>query len=711
MRNIFKIFIADLNGILTHFFVLVVTLGLCALPALYAWFNIYANWDPYNNTGNIRLAAAINDAGWTDEEGGSYNLGEEVRKDLEASTAIHWVFVDSDEAAEEGVRSGKYYAAISIDEDFSENMFTAFNEKKSLPQLHYYLNGKKNAVATKVTDTVIGNVQNSINEKYISMTMEQVFGDLQDDVSETESVAKTDLQVFTAKLEHIRGNLNSYGTMIGTLQESNRKLSAILKTSAGKLNESTGYFDSGSEKLSTAAEDITGVKSNFNDFSTNVTAVLKDVQAKINKIADGISAEQLEGDAETVKARINETLPLITDVKEKLDVLLEVVMAIDLDEVSWEPAAKEIKNLQNIIELLEQNATKTAAVTAAGQLADSLSETLRAIGEGISQASEMFTNNLVPSMNQVIDSMQETLNSLSVVLTNLSKTTGSLSETVLQVESTGNMLNDSLPEVQKTLTGLSDKITDIINKINEASDAQKLQAAMELFSEDPSMIGNFFAEPVVIEDNFVFDIANYGSGVTPFYTALAIWVGMTILVSVLKVHPDKNRFPGAARSELFLGRYLVFLLLSEIQTAIIVFGELVFFRIQCLHPGRFILTAAVGSLTLSLIVYALVVSFGDIGKAIAIIMLVMQIAGSGGTYPIEILPTFFQNVYLLFPFPYMINAMRECIGGMYDGTYWKCLLTLGVFCVCALILGLLIRLPFIPVNHFVEERLEETKLI
>ncbi|MBR0397406.1 MAG: YhgE/Pip domain-containing protein [Eubacterium sp.] len=554
-------------------------------------------------------------------------------------------------------------------------------------------------------------MQNSINEKYISMTMERVFGDLQEDVSETKSDATTDLQDFTVKLGRIRENLNSYGKMIGTLQESNQKLSAILKKSAGTLNDATGYFDSGNEKLSTAAGDIAGVKSNFNSFSTNVNAVLADVQTKINQIADGISAEQLKGDTAAVKTRIKEMVPLISDVKEKLDALLEIVMAIDSEEVSWEPAAKEIQNLQNIIELLEQNATKTAAVTAAEQLADSLNESLRGIAQGVSQASEMFTKNLVPSMNQVIDSLQSTLNSLSVVMTNLSKTTGSLSETLLQVEDTGNMLNESLPELQKTLTDLSGKITDIINKINEASDAQKLQAAMELFSEDPSMIGTFFAEPVVIEDNFVYDIANYGSGVTPFYTALAIWVGMTILVSVLRVHPAPNRFPGAARWELFLGRYLVFLLLSEIQTAIIVFGELVFFRIQCLHPGRFMLAAAAGSLTLSLIVYALVVSFGDIGKAIAIIMLVMQIAGSGGTYPIEILPSFFQNVYLLFPFPYIINAMRECIGGMYDGTYWKCLLTLAVFCICALILGLLIRLPFIPINHFVEERVEETKLM
>ena len=118
------------------------------------------------------------------------------------------------------------------------------------------------------------------------------------------------------------------------------------------------------------------------------------------------------------------------------------------------------------------------------------------------------------------------------------------------------------------------------------------------------------------------------------------------------------------------------LLLSQVQTFIIVLGDLYLLKIQCVHPVSFIVTGAVTSLTFSLLIYSLTISFGDIGKALAVVVMVLQIAGSGGTYPIEALPSFFGAVYIFFPFPYAINAMRECIGGMYENTLGKCYITL-----------------------------------
>lgn len=709
MKNIFSVFASDLKGIVTHFFVLVVTIGICALPALYAWFNIYANWDPYNNTGNIRLAVSIEDSGWTDSDGNYYNLGDEVRKDLEESESIDWVFVDSAEEAMEGVRSGQYYAAISLDKDFSENMLADFTEKKSLPEMKYYVNGKKNAVATKVTDTAVGSVQNSINEQYISTTAERLFGDIKENVNEAEK--QSEIRNFTDKLGRVKDNLSEYSALIGTLMEGNEKLSGVLEKTAGKLNDATALFEEGSGKLSGAAANVSGAKDSFNEFSSNVAAVLEGVRANIGEVASGISSAQLKEDAGAVKDQINDMFPEIAEIKEKLGILLDVVMSLDAEEVPWEPAANEIRNLQNIITLLEENATAAAFIAAGEELVDSLGASLQSIADGIGQTETMFVNNLVPSVNQVIDSLGASLNSLSGVLDNLGSTAATLSGAVLKMRETGDMMNSGLPQIQETLAALSGTITDLIDKINEAADSEQMQLALAFLSGDASAIGNFFAEPVEIEDHYVFDIENYGSSVTPFYTALAIWVGATILAAIMKVHPDEKKFPGIKRRELFLGRYLLFLLLSELQTAVIVIGEFSIFKIQCLHPELYVLAAAIGSLTLSLIVYTLVVSFGDIGKAVAIIMLVIQIAGSGGTYPIEILPSFFRNVYLLFPFPYIINAMRECIGGMYGSTYLNCLLTLGIFCAGALVLGLLIRLPFIPIRKFMEERAEETRFM
>jgi putative membrane protein len=199
--------------------------------------------------------------------------------------------------------------------------------------------------------------------------------------------------------------------------------------------------------------------------------------------------------------------------------------------------------------------------------------------------------------------------------------------------------------------------------------------------------------------------------VAPFYSVLAIWVGMTILVSILKVHVDKNKFPDGKPHEYFLGRYLLFFLLSEIQAIVIVAGDLYLFGVQCKHPAALFLVAMVTSLTFSLLIYSLTISFGDIGKALAVVVMVIQIAGSGGTYPIEALPAFFRAVYIFFPFPYAINAMRECIGGMYQQDLTIYLLKLLVFCAAALLIGLVVRIPFMNLNHFIEKRMEDTKMM
>ena len=234
---------------------------------------------------------------------------------------------------------------------------------------------------------------------------------------------------------------------------------------------------------------------------------------------------------------------------------------------------------------------------------------------------------------------------------------------------------------------------------------------MNLLAGNPDMYGDFFSQPVKVEEHYVYEIANYGSGVAPFYTVLAIWVGMTILVSILKVHVDKKDFPYAKPYEYYFGRYLLFLLLSEIQAMVIVIGDLYIFGVQCKYPAELFLVAAVTSLTFSLLIYSLTISFGDIGKALAVVVMVIQIAGSGGTYPIEALPAFFRNVYIFFPFPYSINAMRECIGGMYHQDLVLDLLKLLIFCVASLAIGLWIRIPFMGLNHFIEKRMEDTRMM
>ena len=198
---------------------------------------------------------------------------------------------------------------------------------------------------------------------------------------------------------------------------------------------------------------------------------------------------------------------------------------------------------------------------------------------------------------------------------------------------------------------------------------------------------------------------------TPFYTVLALWVGALLLTALVKVKAEPKNLQGVKLHQLYFGRYLLFFVLGQIQALVVVLGDIYLLHCQILDKGLFWFTASLTSFVFTLLVYSLTLSFGDIGKAVAVVIMVIQIAGSGGTFPIELLPSVYRNIYIFFPFPYAINAMRETIGGMYGNMYVKSLLQLMIFAVAALVLGLVIRKPFIKWNHFVEKRMEDTKMM
>ena len=185
----------------------------------------------------------------------------------------------------------------------------------------------------------------------------------------------------------------------------------------------------------------------------------------------------------------------------------------------------------------------------------------------------------------------------------------------------------------------------------------------------------------------------------------------TDLAAIVNSAPGSSKYPEMTSTQRFFGRYGMYFIIGQLQALITVIGDLAFFKIQCLHPFLFWFACAFTSLTFTLLIYALVEAFADVGKAIAVVILVLQIAGSSGTYPIELLPEFFRNVYLFFPFPYAINALRECVGGLYEMDYLVYLLELSLFIVLALVIGVWIRKPFNSLKKYMNKRMEDTEVL
>jgi len=221
------------------------------------------------------------------------------------------------------------------------------------------------------------------------------------------------------------------------------------------------------------------------------------------------------------------------------------------------------------------------------------------------------------------------------------------------------------------------------------------------------------ATPIKMNTEEVYPIRNFGSVMAPFYLVIAQWIGAMFAAVMIHVQVKRreDELGGMKLHEAFFGRYRLFLMIGLAQALLVSIGELLYVGIQCLHPLLFILAALVNGLIFTLIVYSLVFALGNIGLAAGVIIMIIQVAGGGGTFPVEVLPPAFRALFPFMPFHYAMDAMRECIGGMYDHTYIKCLGILILFGLAAVAFGLLLQRPMRGIIEKVEESKRESDVM
>ena len=688
MRNIWTIFKTDIRTLSRCFFACVVVLAIALLPSLYAWLNIYSNWDPYGSTGGISIAVASLDRGYTD--GGEYvNKGRDVLEDLKTATSINWVIVNTEKEATDGVCAGDYYAAVVIDEDFSRKMYRMFTDWNGRPAITYYENAKKNAVATKITDTAVETLKRSISENYLEVVISGIMEQsnlLAADLTETDPETAVKGLLYQAQdvLSGCRAMMDAFRAAgsTGVSETDAQVLSDAIASISSSLPDGDAIADSAARLQHALYTALANVERALDRFESALDTAqppaaqqqLRDAAAAMGKLSTQLSglAGQLDG--------INVTgNPVLT------------AQAIQLREL-----AGHCTQLQNALNQLADGGA------AGGLLADcgALVEAIRNAAARIPVTDRDLRRQLDTVVSEVSDAM-DGVKSLSAdakaMRAALSDTTAALSVTMEQLR----------PAAERMVNALS----DTIDKLEGMTAGEYMDMLLEILGGDPAAYSRYFPEMVQTTVNKVYPIENYGSAMAPFYTTLAIWVGGVILSSLVKIHARTEGLIDPRPAELYFGRYLFFFLLSQIQAAVIVTGDLYLLKIQCLHPGLLYLTASLTAFTFSLLIYSLAIAFGDVGKAVVVVIMVMQIAGSSGTFPIELLPEIYQKIYRFFPFPYAIDAMRECICGLYGDYYMTQLAFLLLFAAAALLIGLLVRRPFMGLNHFMEEKLEETELL
>lgn len=710
MKTIKKIFWTDVKNLSKNLFALIIAVGVCFLPALYAWFNIYSNWDPYGNTGSLQLAAVSLDEGFTDEDGTYINVGDDIIEEMAGNDKVDWNFVKTQKEAVEGVKSGKYYAAVVIKKDFTYNMYNMFIETETEPTLLFYQNQKKNPVANKISDTVVSTLEENINEEFIKVMTTAVFADanvLHEDIEENGGV-----DAFIEKLDKLNGELQEYQDLMNQVIAGNAVLSATMDGAANDAKELQKKTQQSAVSLGEAANSVDKSQYTLNTYRDQVNASVNVMIDTLNHMEKLLKEGKLSGDAQAMadacKQTIEDTNKLITDLQ-NLNSQSAIIGTSTEDTINQ--LMSSVKSLQKILQAMGIQGSVDSVTDNIKATEETMIKDIDRAIAGINSTRNTINNDLLPQLNSSMDNLEVLMGNASDIMGRMSGVLSGMDNVFGALQNTISISDTSLEKTQKALGKISEKITKATDKAKAVSEDERLKVLVNTLAGEPDLYGEFFSEPVEINSVAVYPVENYGSAVAPFYTTLSIWVGVIILAAIIKVKPKSGKYPEADATTLFFGRGAFFLVMGQLQTLITVLGDIFLLKIQCIHPFLFWLTSALASLTFTLLIYALVYTFGDVGKAIAVVVLVLQIAGSSGTYPIELLPEFFQKVYIFFPFPYAINAMRESICGLYEADIVIYLLKLLVFILPALVIGLLLRIPFEGINHYMEKRMEDTEMM
>ncbi|CUM92663.1 YhgE/Pip domain-containing protein [Eubacterium ramulus] len=726
MKNVWKIFQRDMMRVRNNVIALVVIIGISVVPCLYAWFNIAASWDPYSNTGNLKVAVASVDEGY---EGSlipiEINIGDKVLSALRENTQMEWVFT-TEEKATSGVKSGKYYAAIVIPKDFSNKMMSVFSEKVEKPEITYYSNAKENAIAPKVTDKGAGAVQRQVNEVFIETVSDTTLTVLQavsnmTQASGAETIVgnlNTNLNQIAGDLTASAGLLESFSDMTGSAQKLLNSTTEFLQTVQQQTKESRQTFQETSKTFS-------GLDDSMDAAADSVGTALKSAENVYDQMDQVISgafsdesadAQQIASTLDTLAGQVGNVVTAYTSVRDSVaavaDKYPETSPLVDAIVVRMDTSIQQQKNLQS--KLQDSAKGLRDATTDLGTARSELKNLAAKNRENMSGVSASYKSSVQKSLNQLSASLTSSKQEISSLLSQLDQSANGIYKLTDTADSDLSEIQKVLGDSGELLAEASDRIADTTAKLDKMETSGDFSELEALISGDKSAISTFLAAPVSLDTHKIYEIANYGSSMAPFYSVLSIWIGGIVLVAMLKVNVSENCTKGLKNVELhqiYFGRFITFMIVGLFQSTLIALGDLLYLGIQCEHPFLFLLGCWFSSLVFVNIIYTLTVSLGDIGKAVSVILLVVQVAGTGGTFPIEVAPSFFRAVYPLLPFTHSMAALRETVGGMYGMNYWIDLGKLAIFLGISLIVGLVLRKPIIKANDAFTEKLEETKLM
>ncbi len=691
MKNIINVFKRDLKKIFTNWVAIIILCGLIILPATYAWFNIKASWDPYGSTNGIKIAVVNQDKG-TELKNNKINIGDKLVEELSTNNKIGWVFTDA-EKADRGVKKGTYFASIVIPENFSSNLVSPLNKTISKPQLIYTVNESANAIAPKITDKGVASIKEKVDKTVAETVNGAIFRVLNDLGIEYESNQEKVRTMIDAvykvndnlpKIEEII-NLAYEGTI--SLDAFNKKINAVIPNFETTLSDIDTTLNNGKNVIDKTKENINTVGPLIKEDLIIADNIIKGAQS----LLDNVSKE----DALTVLQALDTKIKKAEKVVDADIKLLESINKI-LHTDQMTAKIEKLKQVQTTLQAIEAEINKGIEDINNGGAVESAIQSIKTklanLDKLLTEVIDNFDTTIIPAINASLDRLDSIAGESSALIGETQNVMPDVKNILGKLSRGTELTQEELVLVKEKFPAFKESFGALTQKIRAFDNEDEINKAMDLLTGDWKGRAGFIANPIEVETNKLFSVPNYGSAMSPFYTTLALWVGCLILISILTLDPKplKDDVP-LKPLEKYFGKYLLFTFIAILQGATVTLGDIFILKTYVLNPMYFVLFGMFTSFIFVTIIYSTVSVFGNVGKAICIIFLVLQVAASGGTFPVEVMSGFFQAINPYLPFKYAIEAMRGLVGGIVPELIQRDLLILMAFAIGFMIFAVLTK--------------------
>lgn len=724
MKNVLRVLKRDFLRILKAPASIVVVLALIVLPSLYTWFNVVGFWNPYGNTGNLRVCVVNEDAGSSSDLTGAINLGDMVVEQLHDNDQLGWDFVDYDTAME-AVKSGHAYAAFVLPRDFSADLLTLLSGDFQQPQLEYYVNEKMNPVSPKITDTGANTLDTTINSTFVATVAKTVTDALGEEVGVAQGKiddAHTNALAGVDKAQQsISGARDSVQGLRDAADQSQTKVAdaaSLLSDADEVLGDLSGQMLIVQSLMGTTQTDVSKLTSGLMGAMDSGSIFLSQSAAKVNTAIGGAagSVTEAQGRVDGAIAQGNAMVSASQAVVAQMEALVAQMDDNDPNKASLEKTIERLKQSntnasRSLSELSDMSADMGRVAESVSSASDSVNTAVQTTISNADSYRGTLSSDTFPAINAGVGNLNVAVGNLAaaasaqrVLVDQAISLTGQLSETLATARSALDQTDGVLADLQTSIDTVK---TDLV--------ALKTSTAItDFFGDgttiDAEKVASFMQSPTEVKTEYLFPLNAYGSGMAPLFINMSLWIGVFMLMVIMRIEVDDEGIKNLTAAQRYIARYLFFGGMVSLQAIVCCVGCLAI-GVQCESVALFLLTAVLASLTYLAIQLTLSTTLQHIGKGICVILIFVQIPGATGLYPIEMTSPFFQFIYPFFPFTYGINALRETIAGFY-GLEWVSLIAhLGIFFAIFLAIGLALRPYFSNLIRLFAREIERSDII